>query len=74
MTTSQCRKSARRARHLSTGHGRARSDVQLASQIVRQFMMLDAIRRSFTGRFTIEQLAGSARSKSASSPAALKSP
>ena len=35
MTASQSRKSARRARCLSTGHGRARSDIQLSSQIAR---------------------------------------
>jgi len=33
MTTSQFRKSARRARWLSTGHGSQRSDFQLVSQI-----------------------------------------
>ena len=42
MTASQSRKSARRARWLSTGHGRARSDIQPSSQIVRQFTALDA--------------------------------
>jgi hypothetical protein len=70
MIASQFRKSARRARHPSTGHGRPRSEFQMQSQIARQFTIGDAIRRSFI----VEQLAASARSKSASSPAALKSP
>ena len=47
MTASQSRKSARRARRLSTGHGRARPDIQPSSQIVRQFTAFDATRRSF---------------------------
>ena len=46
MTASQSRKSDRRARCLSTGHGRARSDIQPSSQIVRQFTAFDATRRS----------------------------
>ena len=74
MIVSQSRKSARRARHLSTGHGRPRSDFQPAAQIVRQFIVGDATRRSFIGPFTVGQLAASARPKSAGSPAALKSP
>jgi hypothetical protein len=45
-----------------------------ASQIVRQLTEFDATRRSFVSRFTVAQLVASARSKSASSPAALKSP
>ena len=56
MTASQSRKSARRARCLSTGHGRARSDIQLSSQIVRQFTAFDATRRSFMSRFTVANL------------------
>jgi hypothetical protein len=47
MTASLSRKSGHRARRLSTGHGRARSNVQIASQIVRQFIMPNAIRRPF---------------------------
>jgi hypothetical protein len=74
MTAFQSGKSAHRARGLSTGHGRARSDFQLASQIVRQFMMSDASDASFLSRFTVGPLAGSARSQSHTSPAALKSP
>ena len=74
MTASQARKSAYRARCLSTGHGRARSDFQLTSQIAGQFMMFDAIRRSFTSRFTVARLAGSAPPQSHISPATLKSP
>ena len=74
MIASQSCKTARCARHLSTGHGRPRSDFQPAAQIVRQFIVGDAILRPFIGPFTVEQLAASARSKSASSPAAFKSP
>jgi hypothetical protein len=74
MTPSQSRKSRHRARRPPTGHGRARSDIQPSSQIVRQFIMSDAIRRRFTSRFTVGQLAGAARSRSQISPAALKSP
>jgi hypothetical protein len=74
MTASQSCKSVRRARRLSTGHGRVRSPVPLSSQIVQQFMIFDATRSTFVGRITVEQLVGSARSKSISSPAALKSP
>jgi hypothetical protein len=60
MTAFQSGKSAHRARGLSTGHGRAHSDFQLASQIVRQFMMSDASDGSFLSRFTVGPLAGSA--------------
>jgi hypothetical protein len=74
MTASQSGKSTRRAPRLSSGHGRARPDIQPSSQIVRQLMEFDATRRSFVSGFTVAQLVGSARSKSASSPAALKSP
>jgi hypothetical protein len=74
MTTSQFRESAHRARWLSTGHGRARPDIRLSSQIVAQLIEFDANRRSFVSRFTVVQLVTSARSISASSPAALKSP
>jgi hypothetical protein len=73
MTTSQSRKSARHARWLSTGHGSARSDITLSSQIVQQFTELDVTCRSFISCFTFAQLAGSTRSASTSSPAALKS-
>jgi hypothetical protein len=72
MTTSQSRKSARHARWLSTGQGRARSDITLWSQIVQQFTELHATRRSFISRFTVAQLAKSTRSQSTGSPAALK--
>ena len=74
MTASQSCKSARHARWLSTGHGRVRPDIRQPSQIVRQFIEFDATRRSFVSRFTVAQLVASARFKSASSPAALKSP
>jgi len=74
MTVSQSCKSVRRARCLSTSHGRARSDILLSPQIARQFTTLDATGRSFVSRFIVEQLAVSARSKSASSSAAVKYP
>jgi hypothetical protein len=74
MTAPLSRKSARRARCLSTSHGRARPTLCQPSQIVGQLMQFGAIRRSFVSRFTVAQLVASARSKSASAPAALKSP
>ena len=58
MTASQSRKSARRARWLSTGHGRARSDIQLSSQIVRQFTRSTRPAAHPCSRFTVGQLAG----------------
>src|SRR3984893_1391178 len=45
----------------SIAHGRARSDIQPSSQIVRQFTAFDATRRSSMSPFTVGQLAGSAR-------------
>ncbi len=74
MTASQSRKTAHRARCLSTGHGRARSDIQLSSQIVREFTAFDPIHRSRMSRFTVGQIAGSPRLQSHTSSAALKSP
>lgn len=74
MSPSQSRKSRHRTRRPPTGHGRARSDIQPSSQIIRQFIMSDAIRRRFISRFTLGQLAGAARSRSQIPPAALKSP
>jgi hypothetical protein len=74
MTASQPRQSARRARWLSTGHGRSRPDTRLSSQIVPQFAEFDAGNRSVISCFTVARLAQSARSQSTSSPAALKSP
>jgi len=74
MIASQSRKSARRARHLSTGHGRPRPDFQLAFQAARQFIIGEPIRHSFISRFTVEQRVVPTRSKSTSLPAALKSP
>ena len=53
MTASQSRKSARRARWLSTGHGRARSDIKLPPQIVRRFTTFDPPRRSFMSCVTV---------------------
>jgi hypothetical protein len=74
MTAPQSRKPPRRARRLSTGHGRARSDIQLSSQIVRQITAFDATGRSIMSQFTDRQLAQSARPQSHTSSAALKSP
>jgi hypothetical protein len=74
MTASQSCKSPRRARRLSTGHERARSDIQLSPQIVRQFTTFDSTRRSFMSRFPLGQLAESAQIQSHTSLAALKSP
>lgn len=74
MTVPQSRKSARRARWLSPSHGRARPDIRQPSQIGGQAMEFDATRRPFVSRSTVDQLAASARSKSVSSTAALKSP
>ena len=56
MTASQSRKSAPRARWLSTGHGRARPDIQPSPQIVRQFTAIDATPRSSISRFTGRRL------------------
>jgi hypothetical protein len=74
MTASQSCKSAHRARRLATGHGGARSDIRLPTQILGRPIEFDAIRRAFVSRFTVAQLVATAPSKSASSPAALKSP
>lgn len=74
MTASPSCKSGRYARWISTGHGRARPAIRQPSQIVGQVMEFDATRCSCVSRFTVDQLVASARSKSASSPAALKSP
>ena len=74
MTASQSCKSARRARCLSTGHGRVRPDIRLSSQIVRQLTEFDAIRGSSGSRSTIHRLAGAPQLHSPTSSAALKSP
>jgi hypothetical protein len=74
MTASQSSKSARRARRLRPGHGRARSDISQSSQIVRRLVDFDTTRRLFIRRFTVAELAGPARPQSTNSPAALKSP
>jgi hypothetical protein len=74
MIASQSCKSARRARHLSTGHGRPRSDFQIASQIVRQLTTFQATYRSFRKRFTLGRLAEAFQSQSHALLAALKSP
>jgi hypothetical protein len=74
MIALQFRKSARYARRLSTRYGRARSDIELSPQIVRQFIACDAIRSSLVSRSTAEHLVVSARFQSVGSPVALKSP
>ena len=74
MTASQSCKSVPRARRFSTGHGRARSDITLSSQVVRQSSAYAAARKSFESNFTVPKLAGPARSQSNTSPAAFKSP
>lgn len=74
MTVPQSRKSARRARWLSTGHGRARSDIKLTPQAARQFAAFDAICRSSISGFIVRQLAGAARPQSHTVSAAFKSP
>jgi hypothetical protein len=74
MTVPQSRKSARRARWLSIGHGGARLDIRHPQQIVRQVIEFNAIRRAFVSRSIAEQLAAPAGLKSARLPAALKSP
>jgi len=74
MTASQSRKSARRIRCLSIGHGRVRPDIRLSSQILRQITEFDAARRSSCGRFTIRRFAGPPRLHSPTSSAAPKSP
>jgi len=74
MTASKSHKSAHRARRFSPGHGSARSDIRQSVQIIRHLVDFDANRRSFISRFTVQQCVASARSKSARSPAALKSP
>jgi len=52
VTTSQSRKYARRARRLSTGHGRARSSIALSSQFVRRSAAYQAARWSYESDFT----------------------
>jgi hypothetical protein len=74
MTVPQSRKSARRARWFSTGHGKVRPDIRPSSQIVGQLVELEAIRRAFVSGFTVAQLVLPPRSQSSSLPAALKSP
>jgi hypothetical protein len=67
----QSGKSAHHARQLSTGHGKARTDIWPPSQIVRRLIDFDTTRRSFIDRFTVAQTVGSSRSQSTSPPAAL---
>jgi hypothetical protein len=74
MTASQSCKSARRAHCLSTGHGRARPDIQPSSQIVRQFTTFDPTRRSFMSCFAVGELAAPAQLQSHTSAVPLKSP
>jgi hypothetical protein len=74
MTALQSRNSAHLVCCRSTGHGRVHPDALLSSQIARQFAEVNAICRSFINGFIVSQLAGSLKSQSYSSPAALKSP
>jgi hypothetical protein len=74
MTASHSCEFARHVRWLSTGHSRTRPDIRQSSQIVRQLVDFDTTRHSLISRFTVAHLVASARFKSASSPAALKSP
>jgi hypothetical protein len=74
MTASQSGKSARYARCLSTGHGKARSDIKLKSQVARQFAAFDATCRSSISRCIVSQLAASLDPNRTLRPAALKSP
>jgi hypothetical protein len=74
MTAPQSRKSARRVRRLSTGHGRARSDIRRSSQIGQTPTAFDSNQRRFRPRFALAQLPQSRRQQSATALAALKSP
>jgi len=74
MTPSQSRKSDRRVRWLSTGHGRARSDIRPSAQIGQTATAFDANQRRFMHRFALAQLPQSRRPQSATALAALKSP
>jgi hypothetical protein len=74
MTASQSCKSVRRARWLSTGHGRARSDIRPSVQIGQVPTAFDANQRRFIHRFALAQLPQSRRPQSATALAALKSP
>jgi hypothetical protein len=74
MTASPSVKSVCRARRLCSGRGKARPDIRKPSQIVGQASKFDATRRSFINRFIVAHPVASSRSKSANSPAALKSP
>jgi len=74
MTASQSRKSARRARWPSAGHGRAHPDIRPSSQIGQTSTALDANRRRFMHRFAPGQLLESRRSQSRTALVALKSP
>jgi hypothetical protein len=74
MTASQSRKSARRARCLSIGHGGVCSDIQPSPQIGRQLTAFNAICGSFMSHFPCGQPAGSAQFQSHTSSAAFKSP
>lgn len=67
-------KTARRARRPSTGHGGMRQYAHRSPPIRQQFIAFDPVPHTFTCRATVAQLAASARTPSANSPAALKSP
>jgi len=74
MTASQSRKTAYRARCLSTGHGRARPDIRQPPQIVRQSTPFNAAGPSFMSCSALGQLAEPAQFQSNTSSAARKSP
>jgi hypothetical protein len=74
MTASQSRKSARRARCRSTGHGRTRPEIRPSSQIGQTPTAFDANQHRFMHRFDLAQLPQSRRPQSATALAALKSP
>jgi hypothetical protein len=74
MTALQSRNSAHLVRGRSTSHGRVHPDALLSFQIARQFAAVNAVCRSLINGFIVSQLAGSVKSQSYSSPAAIKSP
>ena len=74
MTASQSRKSARRARCRSSGHGKVRFDTQPPTQIGRQLPAFNAICGSYMSHFPFGQPARPAQLQSHTSAAAFKSP
>jgi hypothetical protein len=74
MTAPQSRKSARRVRWLSTGYGRARSDIRRSSQIGQTPTAFDSNQSRFVHRFALAPSRQSRRQQSATALATLKSP